>query len=208
MTITLEKTIAITPEPLPTQRMVIAGSWEQFELLQQGFAQSKRVRLSYYDGTIEIIIPGQVHELFKKIIAMMVEAYLLDRGLEFLPTGSMTQKVDEVAAAEADESYVVGEFRLSIELCLCYANEVTVTSSDDSKLQIYKALGVNEVWFWEDGVLEIHHLIDGEYDRVQSSQIPELSGIDRAVLAKCVLMGETSRVQAIGAFRSAHPLIG
>lgn len=200
MTITLEKTIAITPEPLPTQRMIIPGTWKQFELLRQGFEQSKRVRLAYYEGTIEIIMPGQVHELFKKIIAMMVEAYLLDRGLEFLPTGSMTQKVDEVAAAEADESYIVGEFKLSIE--------VTVTSGDDSKLQIYKALGVNEVWFWEDGVLEIHHLINGEYDRVQSSQIPELSRIDMAVLAECILMGETSRVQAIGAFRSAHPLVG
>ena len=200
MTITLEKAIAITPEPLPTQRMVIPGTWKQFELLRQGFEQSKRVRLAYYEGTIEIIMPGQVHELFKTIIGMIIESYLIDRALEFLPTGSMTQKVEEVAAAEADESYVVGEFKLSIE--------VTVASGDDSKLQTYKALGVNEVWFWEDGVLEIHHLINGEYDRVESSQIPELSGIDMAVLAKCVLMGETSRVKAIGEFRSAHPLVG
>ena len=200
MTITLEKAIAITPEPLPTQRMVIPGTWKQFERLREGWEQSKRVRLAYYEGTIEIIMPGQVHELFKTIIGMIIESYLIDRALEFLPTGSMTQKVEEVAAAEADESYVVGEFKLSIE--------VTVASGDDSKLQTYKALGVNEVWFWEDGVLEIHHLINGEYDRVESSQIPELSGIDMAVLAKCVLMGETSRVKAIGAFRSAHPLVG
>jgi len=199
MTITLEKTIAITPDSLPTQRMVVPGTWEQFELLRQGFEQSKRVRLAYYEGTIEIIMPGQVHELLKTIIGMIIESYLIDRALEFLPTGSMTQKVEEVAAAEADESYVVGEFKLSIE--------VTVASGDDSKLQIYKALGVHEVWFWEDGVLEIYHLIDGEYDRVQSSQIPELSGIDMAVLAKCVLMGEMSRVKAIGAFRAAHPIV-
>ena len=50
-------------------------------------------------------------------------------------------------------------------------------------------------------------MINREYDRVQSSQILELSRIDMAVLAKCILMGETSRVKAIGAFRSAHPLV-
>ena len=102
-------------------------------------------------------------------------------------------------ALEADESYEIGDLKLAIE--------VNFSNGGVAKLELYKVLEVNEVWFWEDGVLEIHHLINGEYDRVESSQIPELSGIDMAVLAKCVLMGETSRVKAIGAFRSAHPLV-
>jgi hypothetical protein len=38
------------------------------------------------------------------------------------------------------------------------------------------------------------------------SQIPELAAIDMAVLAQCVLMGETSRVGAIKAFRAGHPV--
>ncbi len=203
MVIALKQPIAPTPVGLPptvrpTQRILIPGNWEQFELVQQGFEQSRCVRLSYYDGTIEIIMPGLAHELFKTVIALLVEAYLLDRDLEFMPMGSMTQKVETIASAEADESYEIGGLRLSIE--------VTVTSGDTSKLLTYKALGVDEVWFWEDGVLAFYHLVEDDYICVDRSQIPELSGIDRAVLTSCVLMGETSRVQAMRAFRSAHPL--
>jgi Uma2 family endonuclease len=203
MVIALRQPIAVPPVGLPptvrpTQRILIPGNWEQFELVQKGFGESKCVRLSYYDGTIEIIMPGLAHELFKTVIALLLEAYLLDRDLEFMPMGSMTQKAEKIASAEADESYEIGGLRLSIE--------VTVTHGDTSKLLTYKALGIDEVWFWEDGILEFYHLVEDDYTCVDRSQIPELSGIDRAVLTNCVLMGETSRVQAMRAFRSAHPL--
>jgi hypothetical protein len=203
MVIALRQPIAVSPVGLPptlrpTQRILIPGNWEQFELVQKGFGESKCVRLSYYDGTIEIIMPGLAHELFKTVIALLLEAYLLDRDLEFMPMGAMTQKAEKIASAEADESYEIGGLRLSIE--------VTVTHGDTSKLLTYKALGIDEVWFWEDGILEFYHLVEDDYTCVDRSQIPELSGIDRAVLTNCVLMGETSRVQAMRAFRSAHPL--
>ncbi|MEB3293945.1 MAG: Uma2 family endonuclease [Synechococcales bacterium] len=183
----------------PTQRIVTGGTWNHFQLLRQGFENSRVVRLFYYDGTIEIIMPGRAHELFKRLIGLMIEAFLLDREIEFTPTGSMTQELAEVAAAEADESYEIGDFRLSIE--------VTVTSGNSSKLKIYQALEVNEVWFWEDGMITMYHLVNGDYVKVDRSLIPELVTIDREVLARCVLIGETSRVQAMKAFRSAHPVL-
>jgi Uma2 family endonuclease len=183
---------------VPTQRMVFPGGWAQFQALRLGFEQSKRVRLAYYDGTIEIIMPGRVHELFKRLIGLLIEVYLLDRRHRFTPTSAMTQESEGIAAVEADESYEIGTFRLSIE--------VTITSGDDSKLAAYQALGVDEVWFWEDGVLRLYHLTDGEFSRVDRSHIPQLSGIDIAVFAKCVLMGETDLIAAMDEFRSVHPL--
>jgi Uma2 family endonuclease len=198
MTVTLEQPIAAVTLS-PTQRIVTHGTWFHFQLLRQGFENSRVVRLFYYDGMIEIMMPGRSHELFKRLIGLMIEAFLLDRELEFVPTGSMTQELAEVASAEADESYEIGEFRLSIE--------VTVTSGNRSKLKIYQALGVNEVWFWEDGVISMYHQTNGDYIKVDRSLIPELAAIDRAVLSRCVLMGETSRVQAVKAFRSAHPVV-
>ena len=186
-----------SPDNSPlSQHIVVMGEWEHFELIQQGFEHSK-ARLSYYDGRIEIIKPGRFHELFKSIIGILIEAYLFDREIIFLPTGSMTQKVKKVASAEADKSYEIGEFKLSIE--------VRVTSGSLLKLRTYRALGVYEVWFWEDGVLAICHLKNDEYVKYSSSQIPELSGIDIAVFNQCVLMGETDRVASVGMLRSAHP---
>jgi Uma2 family endonuclease len=199
MTVALEQSIAPSSSvPAPTQRIMTLGSWAQFQLVRQGLENSRVVRLFYYDQSIEIIMPGRLHELFKRLIGLMIETFLLDRDLEFVPTGSMTQSLEPVASAEADESYEIGGLRLSIE--------VTVTSGDTSKLRIYRALGVDEVWFWEDGVISLYHLRDGEYVKVNRSQIPELSAIDMAVLAQCVLQGETSRVGAIKAFRAGHPV--
>jgi Uma2 family endonuclease len=172
-------------------------TWSQFEHLQQGFEHTRGVKLFYYNGTIEILMPGVAHELFKKIIAILIEVFLLDRKIEFEPTGSMTQKREGTASAEADESYVIQGAKLCIE--------VNFTSGDESKLTCYQALGVDEVWFWEDGVLAVYSLQSTGYQRVNCSQIPALASIDLAIMAECILIGETSRVEAVEKFRSAHP---
>lgn len=50
------------------QRIVHHGrTWEQFKLIQKGFEGSPGVRLFYYHGTIEILMPGEDHEFFKPI---------------------------------------------------------------------------------------------------------------------------------------------
>jgi Uma2 family endonuclease len=171
-------------------------TWAQFEHLQQGFENTRGVRLSFYNQTIEILMPGKAHELFKKIIAILIEAFLLDRQVEFEPTGSMTQKRDGVAAAEADESYEIQGFKLSIE--------VNFTSGDVSKLACYQALEVSEVWFWEDGILAVYVLESQGYRKVSHSQIPVLAPIDLSIMAECILMGETSRLEAVRRFLSMH----
>ncbi len=197
MTAALEHPISTgMPAALPTQRIVTMGTWEQFQLVRQGLDSSRVVRLFYYDGRIELIMPGRLHELIKTLMGLMIGTFLLDRDQEFFPTGSMTQELPPIALAEADESYEIGALRLSIE--------VTVTSGNAAKLKIYQALGVHEVWFWSDGVISLYHLAKEEYVRVDRSQIPELAAIDMAVLAQCVLLGKTSRVSAIKAFRAAH----
>jgi Uma2 family endonuclease len=75
----------------------------------------------------------------------LIETFLFHRGIEFKPTRAMTQEKEGVASAEADESYEIEGFKLSIE--------VNFTSGDASKLERYQALGVHEVWIWEDGGL-------------------------------------------------------
>ncbi len=45
-------------------------TWVQFEHLQKGFENTRGIKLAYYNGTIEILMPTAAHELFKKIIAI------------------------------------------------------------------------------------------------------------------------------------------
>ncbi|MEM9215978.1 MAG: Uma2 family endonuclease [Cyanobacteria bacterium P01_F01_bin.150] len=163
-------------------------TWAQFKHLQKGFENSSGVRLFYFDGTIEILMPGEAHELFKSLIGFLIELFLFHCEVEFKPTGSMTQEKEGVASAEADESYEIQGFKLAIE--------VNFTSGDISKLQRYKALDVNEVWIWEDGTLNAYHLQAEDYQIVSRSLIPALSTLDLQVMSECILLAETSRIKA------------
>ncbi|GAC1491479.1 MAG: hypothetical protein NVS2B14_03870 [Chamaesiphon sp.] len=143
-------------------------------------------------------MPGEAHELFKSIIGFLIETFLFHRALEFKPTGSMTQEKEGIAAAEADESYEIEGFKLSIE--------VNFTSSDVSKLERYQALGVHEVWIWEDGVLAVYHLQSDKYEKVNHCLIPVLSTINLKILSECILIGETSRIKAAKKLLECHPI--
>jgi Uma2 family endonuclease len=174
-------------------------TWGQFQHLQQGFENVRGIRLSFYRGTIEILMPGRAHELFKRIIGMLIETFLLDRRVPFTPTGSMTQELAGSAAIEADESYEIGEYRLSVE--------INFTSGDVAKLEKYQTLGVHEVWFWENGSLDVYHLRPNGYEKVPHSQIPALSTLDLGLLTECILLGESSVLEAVDRLRSGtNPL--
>lgn len=172
-------------------------TWEQFKLIQKGFEGSSGVRLFYYNGTIEILMPGEDHEFFKTIIGFLIELFLVEKGIEFIPAGSMTQERQGTASAQADESYWLGSKRLVPDLSI----EVVFTSGRASKLERYKALGVPEVWFWEDGLFALYHLREQSYERVYRSELPGLTDLDIELLSKCVLIAQTSRVEAVREFR-------
>lgn len=180
------------------QRIVYYGrSWEQFKFIQKGFEDAAGVRLFYHNGTIEILMPGREHEFFKKLIGLLIELFLYEKRIEFYPTGSMTQEKVGEASAQPDDSYCIGESKAIPDLAI----EVTVTSGGISKLPRYQALGVPEVWFWEDGLFSLYCLRSEGYDRVMKSEIPAFATLDFELLTRCVLMAQTSRLDAIDLFR-------
>ncbi|MBF2028169.1 MAG: Uma2 family endonuclease [Oscillatoriales cyanobacterium C42_A2020_001] len=179
------------------QRIIHHGSWEQFKLIQQGFDGSPGVRLFYYEGVIEVLMPGREHELFSRLIGYLVTTFLAEKGIFFQPTGAMTQEKEGVVSAQADESYCIGSVKPIPDLAI----EVIFTSGSINKLERYKALGVPEVWFWEDGVLTLYHLYDGDYQQRDRSQLPGLTDLDLDLLKCCILMAETDAGEAIRTFR-------
>jgi Uma2 family endonuclease len=179
------------------QRIVHHGTWEQFKFIQKGFDGSPGVRLFYYGGAIEILMPGREHEIFAHVIGYLVTTFLVEQGIFFKPTGAMTQEKEGVVSAQADESYCIGSVKPIPDLSI----EVVFTSGSTSKLERYKALGVPEVWFWEDGLLKLYHLRDGSYEPIDRSQLPGLSTLDLDLLRRCILMAETDAGEAIRTFR-------
>jgi Uma2 family endonuclease len=187
------------PQTSRDRLITLQGEWAQFKLIQQGCEQTVGVRLSYFDGTIEILMPGQAHETFSRIIGWMLTYFLAAKQIPFTPTGSVTQEREGIAAVQADESYCIGSVKPIPDLSI----EVVFTSGSVNKLDRYQALGVTEVWFWEDGVLTLHRLRNRGYERIHQSELPGLLDLDLELLKCCILMAETNAGDAVITFAQA-----
>jgi Uma2 family endonuclease len=179
------------------QRLVLSGSWESFKLIQQGFQGLAGARLSYFAGAIEIIMPGFQHEQFGEIIAYLLTTFLLMRGIAFYPSGAVTQEKMGEVSVQADKSYCFGQSKPIPDLSI----EVVVSSGGVDKLLRYGALGVPEVWFWEDGTLKLFHWRSTGYESINSSQLPGLEDLDMDLVKQCILQAETDFAGAVEVFR-------
>ena len=190
MTQTLENAINLPEE----QRFFRHGlSWEQFKAIQTGFENVPGVRLFYCDGVLEIVTIGKPHEVIKCLIGLLLGQYFVEQGIEFFPSGSFSQVIPKIVEYQADLSYCFETDKPIPDLCI----EVVITSGSPIKLQKYKLMGVPEVWFWEDGTIEVYYLRDQEYEKVVTSELlPEL---DLSLLNRCILL--SSPLEAIREFR-------
>jgi Uma2 family endonuclease len=172
-------------------------TWEQFKLIQRGFADSRSIRLAYYDGVLEIVSTSVDHELIKTIIGALLELYFLEMEIEFFPMGQATQEKVEQVSLQPDESYSFGSPKKIPDLAI----EVILTSGNIEKLKKYCLLGVPEVWLWEDGVLDIYQLDsqDRQYQKLSTSKF--LPNLDIATLQRCILC--TSPLEALKTFRKS-----
>ncbi|MEG4006039.1 Uma2 family endonuclease [Microcoleus sp. Pol11C1] len=170
---------------LAEQRLILPGyyTWEQFEAIESLMADSPGLRITYLDGWIEFMTRGEAHESFKKALAILLEAYFFELGIEFFPVGSATRR-DRArdVSFEPDESYYIGSRKEPPDLAV----EVTITSGSTNKLAKYLRLRIAEVWFWENNQLAVYRLREDDYQQVSRSEfLPEL---DLELLVRCVLM--------------------
>lgn len=171
--------------PDADHRVVMAGlDWDRFEQLLAIRGDRSQPRMAYLDGAIELMTTSRSHEHIKSRIGILLETYMLDTGVPFEPAGSWTIKhqADE-AGAEPDECYFVpfdpdGPVPDRPDLVI----EVVWTSGGLDKLEIYRRLGVPEVWFWIDGAITVHVLGSAGYEaRDRSARVPAL---DFALVAR------------------------
>jgi len=190
--------------PTLDQRVVLDGTWEQFKLIEKAAADSPGVKLSFFAGTIEILMPGFQHEQFSEIIGYLVTTFLLMRGIRFYPSGSMTQEKAGEVSTQADKSFCLGEAKAIPDLSI----EIVYTSGGPSKLPKYQALGVPEVWFWEDGTLRLYRLRDKGYEEILQSKLSGLKALDLELLKRCILLGETDLAEAVRVFQQGISTVG
>lgn len=194
------------PTPLLTQpsdmtaeqRVLLHGvDWQQYEALINVLGDNfPTLRLSYLDGTLEIMTNSPEHEDLKKMIGMLIEAYLQETRQRFHAGGSTTfRQAAKQRGLEPDECYCLGDKKAFPDLAV----QIVITSGLVDKLDIYKGLGVPEVWVWQSGKFGIYHLRPTGYELIKASELlPEL---DIPLLASYVKPEE--QFDAVMMFRDA-----
>ena len=146
--------------------------WATYAAIRE-LLDSPGLRMTYVEGTLELMTPSPLHELRKKTIARLLEVFALERNVRLVGYGSTTfRKEAKRRALEPGECYVLDrELRDAPDIAL----EVVVRSGGLHKLPIYAALGVKEVWFFEDGAFRIYRLEGESYELMtRSALVPSL----------------------------------
>jgi Uma2 family endonuclease len=174
-------------------------SWDDYERLLAMRGDQSAPRIAYLEGTVEIMSPSQTHEAIKSKIGRLVEVFCLERDITFSTFGSWTLKDrTRERGAEPDECYVFGEAGEAAERPHL-AIEVVWTHGRIDTLNIYRQLGVAEVWYWRHGHVQPYVLRGERYEPVAGSEV--LPGLDLALLSRFIDRPTTSA--AVKAFRQA-----
>ena len=158
-------------------------TWQAYESLLASLGNSYSYRIAYLLETLEIMSPSRSHELDKENIGRLLEAYLEQKRIRFWGLGSTTfRSEDKQAGKEPDKSYCIGTDKEIPDLAI----EVVYTSGGLDILEIYKRLGVGEVWIWQNNQLEVYCLHDNDYQQHSVSKL--LPDLDLTLLAQYIII--------------------
>lgn len=190
------------PDPATTDHFVYLRdvSWREYEALLAMRGDRSVPRITFLHGVLELMSPSRYHESDKKKFARLVEAWAEETGTFLEGVGSWTLKDSrEDRGAEPDECYTLNRVPASDDDRPDIAIEVIWTSGGIDKLEVYRKLGVREVWIYERGTLRFFTLRDERYQAIARSEL--LPALDHELLVRC--MSAPSQVEAVQILRAA-----
>jgi Uma2 family endonuclease len=201
----------VTTRTSSEQRVVLRNiSWQTFETMLAEMGNDRPSRIAYDRGTLEIMAPLLPREYWNRLIERLIFVLGEELNLEILPTGSTTLKRKDLRrGAEPDSSYYIrNEARLRNKTAIDLNNdsppdlvvEVDLTSSSLDRLQIYASLGVPELWRYDEGVLYIYQLQQGEY--VECNNSPTFAQLPLIEISR--FLEESQRIGVMGMTRIFH----
>lgn len=161
-------------------------TWQTYQALLSDLGEHRSARLTYDCGTLEIKMPSKLHELLNRLLERIIVTLTEELDMEVLSFGSTTFDNEELKQGVEPDScfYIQNASRVNPEddsppqdFPPDLVVEVDITSSSKSRLNIYRVMGVEEVWRYKHSQLIILQLQEGEYMECESSSVfPMLSG--------------------------------
>lgn len=149
--------------------------WSHYEVMLAIRGESPRPRIAYLKGELELMSPSMDHELITSMLDRLVQVAAELGSIDLWPLRSWTvRRAPQERGVEPDACFTVGNPRGREAPDL--AIEVVWTSGGIDKLEIYRGLGVGEVWFWQNDAIRVYTLVGGRYEqRVHSELLPDLN---------------------------------
>ncbi len=175
-------------------------SWKAYQQIADAVQDETPAHFTYDRGKLEIMVLSLHHENLKKLLATLFERLCEELEIEISPAGSTTfQREDLERGFEPDECYYVenvGFMRGKTEVNLDFdpppdlTIEIDIKHSSLNRMNIFAAIGVPEIWRYDDKNLTIYLLENGKYSVSESSLILPLATSDR--LTKIIEAGKHS----------------
>jgi Uma2 family endonuclease len=150
------------------QRIVLDNiSWNAYETFLREFDE-RPIRLTYDEGSLEIMTLSLGHERFGCFLARMIGILTLELTLPLVSGGSTTlRKKLKLKGLEPDKCFWIKnaarmrgkkQFHFRRDPPPDLAIEIDVTRSSLDRMGIYAALGIGEVWRFKGKTLRVYCL--------------------------------------------------
>jgi Uma2 family endonuclease len=168
---------------IPAEQRVLLSpvSWATYERLLTDLAQQSSIRLTYDQGTLEIMSPWPEHEEYNRTLALLVEVLAEERGIDVRNLGSTTFRRENLYRGFEPDScfYIQHEAQISgkttIDLTVDpppdLVIEVDITSRSLNKFPIYAQVGIPEIWRYNGQQVRISLLTATGYEDSKTSRV-------------------------------------
>ena len=199
----------------PEQRVTLSDvSWETFERLLADHVDCQTPRLTYDQGTLEIVgTLSQLREEPNAILWSFVEHVATEWSIDTYCVGSMTfvHKGIQQGFSPDTAFYIqhaphvrgVGQIDPTIDPPPDLVIEIDVSPDSLDKLPVYAGFGVPEVWRVREGIVTIYaRRVDGAkgYDEMASSLV--LPPLNREILTQ--FLARRSEMGSVAWFRTVR----
>ena len=189
-------------QPTPSSMRPLDAPGRSFLVRDQGrdfkleiFPERGLARLSK-NGSAPTATGGVTGTSAGSLFGAAINAANTQKGAGLLG-GALLGLAGKTVGAEPDESYIVGADQSKDRPDLVI--EVIWTSGGIDKLTIYQRLGIDEIWIWIAGQIEVHSLRGRNYERAARSRC--LPALDLDLM--CTFLDRRSVHVAKRGFREA-----
>ena len=155
-------------------------SWEDYQQLVAEANNQNGVRLTFAQGSLEIMSPLPIHEKYKEFLLRLMDRLSTLMGFDLESLGSTTFNQEWLDnGVEPDTCFyiqnaakIIGKNRidLAVDPPPDIAVEIDISHRSTTKLKIYEELRVPEIWLYDEQKLQILLLTETGYADSPTSQ--------------------------------------